>query len=470
MIDEIKLILLLFLTFLTGRGMFYIIAQGKLDTALAERIALSYGLGIGSLSLAMFYLSYIGINLSLLNVLILSLPIILYLFSNNRGNLTWSNLRKLNLNLSNSEYMILFFIVCILSLVFIDALSQPLDRWDERAFWGLKAKILYQDATIYSSDFFDPDRLHPHKQYPLLIPLAESLVYFTLGHIDDRLIKVIFPISFMALLIIFYHSQRKFFPRIHSLYFTALLASLPFYIMTSSPIPDIGTGASSGYADIPLTFFYFVASIYLYIWFLNPNNISYIILSSLFLSFSIFTKSEGIFMYLIDVCVFYMYIFMNNDKLTKQTKLISSLCIWLPLLILAPWFIFQTNLPNDSEIRFSFTIFLENLGRLPTIINYITLNYINPLHWNLVFPLLILSAFLIPKKNLINQGIYLYIIAILNLISLVVLYVLSLTEPIEHHLDTSFDRMTIHIMPIVIFILSANIWGIFSKEKLFPKD
>ena len=467
MLNIIKLLFAIAVIFVIGWSLLKLIIRDRTKTSLAERIALSFGLGAGTLTIGMFLLSFSCFQLNLLNTLLLSTPFVVYLLwgyllQGEKFKPTFlgaeikNKLKEFNL----VDIILIALILFIILLVFADALIQPMHGWDETGFWALKAKILYHDATIYSTDFFDNTRVHPHKHYPLLIPLVESWIYMVFGHVDDRLVKAIFPLFFVSLLLIFQSSQRKFFPRTHSLLFTALVASMPVIVVSKLPyflpfITDWGNGAATGYADVPLSFFYFISVVYLYMWMRDTTKKDYLLIAAIFSVFTIFTKLEGIALFLCNLSVFIAFILFDTKQFTKQ-KAAQVLIYLLPLIVLLPWFIFQQNLPGDSGFQFTIENFIHHLYRLPVILAYFLNVFLNPLHWSIMWILVGLTTVFTFKETFKKPLIYLFLMLVLHLSAYICMYLLTPIASVEWHMSYSLNRMLAHIVPAIAFLVSTQ--------------
>lgn len=454
MFNIIKLIFAILVIIAIGRSLLKLIIKDR-NIPLSEQSALSFGLGVGALSIGMFLLSFIGLAINLPNILLLATPFLIYLIWDKKfkfGHIF--DIENKMIDLNALQIILIIFILFITFLVFSDALIQPMTRWDERVVWGLKAKILYYDEGIYSKSFLDADIIHPHKNYPLLIPLIESWIYNVLGNVDDRLVKIIFPLFFISLLLIFYSSQRNFFSKTYSLIFTTFLASMPFIIVSPLPVPDAGSGAASGYADVPLSFFYFTATIYLYMWMTDTSKNNRLKISAIFSMFMIFTKTEGIILFFGNLSVFIIFILFN-----VQDRNIRNLSIFLsPTVLLIPWFIFQQNLPNDFIFQYSISRFVQNLYRLQPILIYFLKIFFNPLNWSVLWILFFLSTIFTIRFTSKKPIIYLFLIISFQLFAIILMYILTPYESVEFHIETSMNRMLMHIIPTITFLVSIQIF------------
>ena len=475
MYEMIKLIFAISVIFVIGRSLLKFIIQDKTKTFLSERIALSFGLGMGTLSIGMFLLSYIGFQINLLNILILFTPFFIYFLWRENFKITCSvaNIKSKLKEFNLLQLVLIASILIIIFLIFSDALIQPMHGGDERSSWALKAKILYHAGTIYSTDFFDADRVLPGKDYPLLIPLIESWVYIVLGDINDRLVKVIFPLIFTSLLLILYSTQRKFFPRTHSLIFTALFASVPSFVATPMCVSN---AASVGYADIPLSFFYFISVIYLYLWMRDNSKKEYLVIAAIFSAFTVFTKLEGIILFIISLFILNMYILFDLKQAKKQ-KIIHLLSyLIIPTVMLLPWFIFKSDLPG-RHFDFSIAYFIQRLYIAPILVTGFLKNCLNPLLWGVLWGLFGLSTLFTIKETFKKPLVYLFLILILYIPVWVTIYMLTpwSVEIVKVSVLSwcNIGRRLTHIAPIMVFLISNQVYYgklLISVRKVINKN
>jgi hypothetical protein len=82
----------------------------------------------------------------------------------------------------------------------VQTLLTPQRFWDERAIFGIKAKVLAEAQSVTAPLLRQPEFVQYHPRYPLLLPLIESHIYATAG-IDDRWSKLPIPVLFSALVL-----------------------------------------------------------------------------------------------------------------------------------------------------------------------------------------------------------------------------------------------------------------------------
>ncbi len=163
----------------------------------------------------------------------------------------------------------LITIIPLLALT-ITASIVPLDDFDGRAFWLLKAKALATERSIDGPFFHDNE---PRNQYPLLMPLDAAMVMMATGKPDDRYARWLYLFTFAAL--VFFIRDRL------GPWYAAILAWLPQFAVASDG------GALSAYSDIAVAAFVACA-------FFELLEARLPIRFGMWLSFLLLTKNEGL--------------------------------------------------------------------------------------------------------------------------------------------------------------------------------
>ena len=127
---------------------------------------------------------------------------------------------------------------------FFRALVKPIEAYDAVAIYAIKSKIFYLAGAIPEEFFSRIAAIFPHPDYPLNIPLAQTLGYWSMGVLNDQLIKLIFPLFFVGILALLYFAVRRFAGRTYALVFAFLLAS----------VPQFNAYAANAYLEVPLAF------------------------------------------------------------------------------------------------------------------------------------------------------------------------------------------------------------------------
>ena len=432
------------------------------------RICLAYGLGTGVFSLILFYLMYAGLPLSA-SIIFFIAAVFAAVFVFNMKHLFSSKpcLKTSYIFLLKQEsirdYFLIFIIVISLALIFFKALFLPMHLPDDRAQWGLKAKILYHEKTIYAESFNDPNRVQLHSGYPFLVPILEASLFSLMKNTDDRTVRIFFPLYFLGLLFFMYSSQRRYASHRHSLLFTAMFSVLPVFIQ------DVNGNPSSGYADIPLAFYYTVFVISIFNWF-ESKRLQDLMLAIVFVIFAIFTKQEGLVLWLASaVGILLKILFENKNDILNRYKHLM-LYIFLPFVFLIPWFYFKSSLslsPWEKDWNltyFSLSYLSSHLDRIPLIFARLAEVCFSTKYWNILWIIFFAVIIFRPKVAFRFPLLFILLLIFFNLSSLlgaVFLY------PWKWWPNFLFDmpRLFIFNIPLIIFFISYAV----SRDKPLKK-
>lgn len=173
----------------------------------------------------------------------------------------------------------------VLMLVASSVAFEPFSGWDERAIYGLKARILYHEGSVRGEAFIDQDIVHSQARYPLLVPVLEASMLAIKGSLDDRDLKLLFVLfGFSVVMVVTEEARRVGGARAGALW-GFLLITTPFVIGPA----DRGM---SGYADLPLAAFVTAAAVLLGRS-LDRPDVGGTLLSGLLLGAALMTKQEG---------------------------------------------------------------------------------------------------------------------------------------------------------------------------------
>ena len=431
---------------------------------IIETLSLSFGLGTGVVALVMVLMFHARIEVDRTNLILFFTPVLLGLFyaeskQRFRQNISISDIHVGRLfcskNFNILEIFLLFVIVLSVVLISFQALFKPMFTYDALSIWAFKATVFFKEQTIFTDDFYNSNRLHYHPKYPLLIPLTENWIYNCLGCVNDRLVKIIFPLFYISLISIFYTTQRRFFSRQYSLVFTALLTTIPSFVRS-----DKGGAAFSGNADVPLTFFYSVGIIYLFCWMKEREKVD-LLISAIFSGLAIFTKNEGLGLFAVTVFCLSLFILFNSKKGVVGQNIESlSTYIIIPMLIVSPWLLLSMGMPTfveDENYPGHLTIatVIANMPRMPTILSSFCLEFMDIRRWNIfwiLFGVAVIGGFKFMIKSLIK---YIFLILILDFCLFVLVYIITPWN-VKELISCSMTRLVIQITPIAVFIVSKQ--------------
>ncbi|MEA2413707.1 MAG: hypothetical protein QOI58_364 [Thermoanaerobaculia bacterium] len=175
-------------------------------------------------------------------------------------------------------------LMCIplVALTFAAAIT-PLNDFDGRAFWVLKAKGIAHERTI-DGPFFHGGTLDPRNQYPILIPLDGAVILSLAHSLDDRNLRWLYLgiLAALALLV------RERIGRLVSPAAGAWCAAILVWIPQFAVEPE--GGALSAYNDLAIAAFAAGAFFELLDAEAQKNELRF----GLWLAFLVLTKREGL--------------------------------------------------------------------------------------------------------------------------------------------------------------------------------
>ncbi|MEA2328516.1 MAG: hypothetical protein QOE68_3475 [Thermoanaerobaculia bacterium] len=189
--------------------------------------------------------------------------------------------RPLQLPDLHSPWPTILMAIPLLALTFAAAVT-PLNDFDGRAFWALKAKGIAHERSI-DGPLFHGGTHDPRNQYPILIPIDGAVILSLAHSLDDRNLRWLF-LGILAALALF---VRERIGRLVSPAAGAWCAALLVWIPQFAVEPE--GGALSAYNDIAIAAFAAGAFFEL----LDQQRRSEVRFG-LWLAFLVLTKSEGL--------------------------------------------------------------------------------------------------------------------------------------------------------------------------------
>jgi hypothetical protein len=178
------------------------------------------------------------------------------------------------------------------TLAFTAAIT-PLNDFDGRAFWVLKAKGIAHERAI-DGPFFHGATLDPRNQYPILLPLDGAVVLSLAHDLDDRQLRWLYIGLLAALTLLVRERIANLVSPATGAWCAALLVWIPQFAVETEG------GALSAYNDIAIAAFAAGAFFELVAEALQPRNRETPrprdreIRFGLWLAFLVLTKSEGL--------------------------------------------------------------------------------------------------------------------------------------------------------------------------------
>lgn len=320
------------------------IAEGKKQIfSLLDKAALSFPLGAGIIAFYLFYISILGLDISITSatpLFILSSFSILKLYQVGTGLYPYINYDECWRDQSRIKRLLLIIftvtIVWKLSMMFFNAIVIPPFFDDAISCWSYKAKVIYLNKSIE----MNPDNPlflgGAYNHYPLGASLFRVWIALIMGGWHESYIQLHSFFILISLIMFIFMSLREY-----TSFFTRVLSS---YLIVS--IPLMTTHAYAGYADIIISCYITISLILLLKWyFIKERNI--LIVAAVSLASAIFTKNEGLVLYLPSALIILSYYcYKSNIKLDEKIQAVSIFLITL-CLVGGPWIAFKVvyNIP-----------------------------------------------------------------------------------------------------------------------------
>lgn len=414
---------------------------------LPEKLSIAYGIGIGCVTLEMLILSLMKVRFSISAILAPWVPVLIagmFFYKRNTAPGIHLNPEK-----STSKYLNIFLVSGIALEVFYTffrALIKPLESYDAVAIYAIKSKIFYLSHSVSENFLASISRTFPHPDYPINIPLCETLSYIFMGNLNDQLVKLIFPIFYVAILVLVYYAIRRFASRTYSLIFTFILASPA----------QFNAFAANGYLEVPLAYYSSAGLIFLFMWFENRKEFSFLVISAVMTAMSAWTKNEGI-LYCAVSMILLAWFLMDNGRKIKE---IAAYFVFYTIVIAAinmPWFAVKKiyGLVNSDvgAISFAPKELLAQISKIPVILYGYQREFFGPKKWNIFWPVLfVIFAFYIKKAF---SGVDKYITAsiLLAVAGYTFIYMTGKVEA-KFFVTTTWSRFLIHFFPVAVYWLA----------------
>ena len=292
----------------------------KLRTkSLLEEMSLSFGLGLGILSILVLLIGFVkGLNRFclysvLLMLCIISISEIKYFFSRLKSSFSerFSNLPYISVF---NKFLIMLMGVTIF-LAFTGALAPPLN-YDTLSYHLAFPKLYAKAGKIF---------FIPHNMYSNLPFGVEMLYTLALVIKDGILAKLIhFSIGILCVLTIF-AIGRKYFGRN-----VGLLAAAIFYNM-----PAVCLSSTYAFNDLGLVFYGLLMLFCILNW-SSKNKATWLMLAGIFCGFGISTKYTGALYFIPTALIF---IVQKKENVLKNTYKSMLLFIFFAFLTFSPWLI-----------------------------------------------------------------------------------------------------------------------------------
>ena len=419
----------------------------KRSLQTVEFIALGFGVGSGAATLCFFIVSAMGVPLSGLTMALVLVAAILVLSAfqlvTKPDALRMPRMRFGKPSIGVVDGLLILGIALVLASAAIIAIYWPPYTWDALAIWVGKARAIAVSQTIQA---IEHGGAHPY--YPLHLPLELSF-FLNLTEVDR--VKLLFPLYYAALLIMFGTTLDKLCHRVVGLGFTLGLATVPFLLYN----------AMIAYADLTFAFYYVSSTLLLYR-FTKASDArersDLLTLSGLMTGIAAWTRPEGPMYFAINCAVLMAF------SLRKSVRPALLLEYGIAFAIFAiPWMMYARVAGHQNYL-------LEHLQA--TVREIVSLH----IYWDRIWSILayfgeqatdlgawgglwILSLFaLVLYPGRIRKDPFLATLIGLNILGLILTYYATAASEarLGWWLMTGFNRMALHFAPLLLFYCAIS--------------
>lgn len=461
-IDIVFLMSAVGLFFLSGLALLgFIDKGGSLGLPFGVKAALGFMLGLGAVSLQMFFYSLASVPFNFPLITIPWAAVAAYtviarrtaVFSPAPG----SGIKE-GFGVIEGVSMLIIGFEAAYALMY--GFLSPVTAWDSLQTWFYKASVLFVHKGI-PADFLRSDGgISVHPDYPLLIPLSAAWIYVSIGKINDQMARVIYPLQFLSLLTIFHYIVARASSRRVAFVFTALLSMTPVVMVHAAGLPvsigELFTGDFTGYADLALSVYMLAGAGFLYLYVLEGRQ-AYMWLSAFFLGLGAWTKDEGIVFAITGGGILLLKAAFEREfaRLVKCAAILAA--------VIAPWAVYKAvnRVPGEYEGSIGLSTLIKNLGRLPVILRFMKFIMFEKTElYNFTWYAYAASVAFNWKRFLARPVMAVNMTIFMQLLVYVLIYMVTFLD-LKFHLETSFDRLALQLAPVAMFVAAVNFKGIF---------
>jgi len=330
---------------------------------------------------------------------------------------------------------------------------------DGLLIWETKARIAFQNGGALPIAYFsDASRVWSQPQNPLMLPGVETWLYLCLGHIDEAWVRLIGPLFYLAAMgVLVGAACRLDGSRTAGL----ALASAMFFV----PCLFVGTqGLLAGSADFPLGVLWLATVSWIFALPDGPHAERLIaVLGALLL----WMKRDGLFPWLALLLITFVWLW--RAKRLRRWTLIAA-----PGIVLGVGFtifLAVAKAPGDPN---SLAPTPDNLiaqsDRIIPVTAAIADEMGNFGSWSLLWPgtLLALGVIMLRERS---RGVILATALLIPLAGFALAFVLSQWKDLSGHLDVALPRLLLQLVPTALLIVALAIPRLpqFSLAKPTPE-
>lgn len=324
------------------------------------------------------------------------------------------------------------------------AVRSPIAGWDGWSVWAYKAVAFASGGPPFTY-FRDQVTLQTHPDYPLNVPIAESLFLHLPGQLALAGASLIGPACFAALLCLVYAGLERLYGAGSAVVGVAILATLPIWI----------ANVPSGSADVPLALYTGGAAVYLLLWTAQRQTRD-VIVAGLLAGGAAWTKKEGTAIAVVTLTVLIVIELWRARNKSQFT--ISP--ILLPLgaagVMSLPWLLFlRFREPLSRDFNpVTLKALLGHADRIPHVALVVGQQMLTWSNWG-PFWLLLAAGLVMYAKRLSAAERALATLLAAQIGVYMVVFVFSNWQSYLAHAQGTMDRLLLQATPLAVLLFIA---------------
>lgn len=426
----------------------YLSISGKNKRSWAECAGLVLTLGVGAGALCLLGLSFLGLRPGRTALAIVALgSALIILFCSNRRRIAFPARPILRMRgLDWFSVPALLSLLVALTATTIIAVGFPIFEWDSVVIWGMKARVLFESPLTPRPWYFSEVRYNAsHLDYPLLMPMMLAGAYGAMRQAYEPAARAVLPMLFAGFILLHYSAVRFNVSRPKALLLTIMVLCAPYLL----------SQATLGTADVPLATFHAGALIYMSRWIAERQR-SDMIFAAVFTLLAGLTKAEGLPLALLSAILLTAFAAHGIRRRTIALDLlifVGVISVGLGLWI--AWRAFIPHTDEDYVGRARWSILIENISRLPTILRAFAHHLFDPTKFGIVSPTLVVFAAIGYRGFRSANILFLWVFLLSHLLLYVLIYVITPWD-LTALIRDSMDRLIIHIIPTAGLLIAAH--------------
>ena len=187
-----------------------------------------------------------------------------------------------------------------------------------------------------------------------------------------------------------------------------------------------------------------------------------LLLATMCITFAIFTKREGLILWSIAILVLLLYFLLMHNKTFNRKVLSGGIFVVVPLIVLLPWFHFQSTLTpgpweKDFELSFlTYTHLYPLLHRVPLILQAILRELFTPRYFSILCIIYLITVASSLKKSFSFPLAFLLLLTILNICALFTA-ILIYPWPWWRNFLYDMPRLLVVNVPLIMYSMSFHL-------------